>query len=588
MRSDRVHSHYERCLADAAIGGQPVRIRLPVRRFTCAQMGCARKTFAEQVEGLTVRYGRRSQLLRAMLQTVALALAGRAGARLTVRLASPVSRMTLLRLVRALPDPVAGELSEVGIDDFALRRGHVYGTIVIDMSSHRAVDVLPDRTADTVADWLNRHPGVRIVCRDRAGAYAEAARVGAPQAVQVADRWHLWHNLCQSVDKTVSAHRAELRADPHEQYAAALDQVTLDQVPQEEVPWDEVAPVELVAPTDSASDGALVVRTRERYAAVAALRDRGRSITAISRELNLDRRTVRRFVRAEQVEDLLVAARSRDSLLDAFKPYLHERFNAGHTDAAALTEQITALGYRGSAKTVRRYLQPFRAGLTAPPPLPVAPSVRQVTSWLTRHPDTLNEDERLELRKILDRSPTLATTSQQISEFAEMLTERRGERLGDWMHDIDSNGAPALRSFAKGLRNDLDAVTAGLTLNYSSGAVEGTVNRIKTINGKCTVAQSSTCYVSESSTQPEPPGPRSITECVPEPENCPVVARDLPSCWPPPAVRLLHGELAPQSRRRRIGQVCPAVSRCRRRCRYRWSQSPTSASWPRSCSAVRR
>jgi hypothetical protein len=272
--------------------------------------------------------------------------------------------------------------------------------------------VLPDRTADTVADWLAQHPDVQVLCRDRAGAYAEAARVGAPQAVQVADRWHLWHNLCQAVDKTVSANRSELRADPPGQCDDMPDDRKPDEdMPDEDMPKDaglhDVAPHHTASPSDAVVvEGALVVRTRERYAAVQTLRAQGRSITAVSRELDLDRRTARRFVRAEQVDDLLVKARSRESLLDAFKPYLHERFNAGRTDAAALSAEITTLGYRGSDKTVRRYLQPFRASLMAPASVPVAPSVRQVASWLTRRPDTLNEEDRLELKKILERSAT--------------------------------------------------------------------------------------------------------------------------------------------------------------------------------------
>src|SRR5207248_2283297 len=155
----------------------------------------------------------------------------------------------------------------------------------------------------------------------------------------------------------------------------------------------------------------------------------------------------------------------------------HQRFNAGHTDAAALTEEIRALGYRGSTRTVRRYLQPFRASVSAPPPVPVAPSVRQVTGWLTRRPDTLSEDERLELKTVLNHSPALTGTYQHVRQFAEMLTERRGHQLGDWLRDVETNGAPPLRCFATGLRTDFDAVTA----DYSSGAVEGTVNRIKTI-----------------------------------------------------------------------------------------------------------
>jgi transposase len=471
--SRRVHSRYERSLADTAIGGQPVRILLSVRRFACVQAMCARKTFVEQVEDLTVRYGRHSQLLRATLESIGLALAGRAGARLTRRLAAPVSRMTLLRLVRALPDPVPGDVSAVGIDDFAFRRGHVYGTIVIDIESHRPLDVLPDRTSDTVAAWIKKHPGIQIVCRDRAGAYAEAARVGAPDAVQVADRWHLWHNLAQAVEKTVVAQRGELRPDPVEHVESRTpDEPALDA---------QMAEQAATRPDAQQADRPLATRIRERHAAVQALRERGRTITAISRELGLDRRTVRRFAHADHVEDLLDKAGARQSLLDAFKPYLHERFSAGHTDAAALSAEITALGYRGSDKTVRRYLQPFRADPIGPAPGPPAPSVRQVTGWLTRHPDRLSEEERLELKKILDRSNVLTTTQRHVKEFAEMLTQRRGDRLRNWMGDVKTTGAPALRSFANGLGNDLDAVTAGLTLDYSSGAVEGTVNRIKMI-----------------------------------------------------------------------------------------------------------
>ncbi len=411
---------------------------------------------------VTIRYGRHSQLLRRILEAIGVALAGRAGARLAERICAPVSRMTLLRLVRALPDPAPTAVTAVGVDDFALRRGHVYGTVVIDINSHRPLELLPDRTADTVAAWLKTRPEVRVVCRDRAGAYAEAARLGAPDAIQVADRWHLWHNLAQAVERTVAVHRADLHppAEPDgEQPTAAPDQ------------HPEPAPA---ADTEPAQ-GRLVQRTLQRYAAVQRLRGQGRSISAVGRELGLDRRT-RRFARAKDVEELLGKARSRESLLDAFKPYLHERFNAGHTDAAALTEQIKARGYRGSDKTVRRYLQPFRASLTAPPPVPAAPSVRQVTGWLTRRPDTLSEDEALEVEKILDRSDPLATTQRQVREFAKMLTQRDGQRLGDWISDVETTGAPALRSFATGLRHDHAAVVNGLTLPHSSGAVEGTVN----------------------------------------------------------------------------------------------------------------
>ena len=338
QESSRVHGGYSRVVAGGAAGGRPVLIALQVRRFRCLRPGCPAVTFAEQAEGVTGRYCRRSVPLTAMLAGFGLELAGRASARLAGLLGVAVHPSTVLRLVDALPEPQLTAAPEVlGIDDFALRKGQVYGTVLVDIGTGEVVDLLPDREATTVEAWLTAHPGTKVICRDRAGAYAEGARNGAPGATQVADRWHLWHNLAGHAGKTVARHRACLKNRP---LATASPPGTAEQEAAEHA-QEEAGSAIPDGPADGCgTEGRLVARTRERYAAVHELLQAGESLHAISRSLSLSRPTVRRFARAASADELLDGATGKESKLDPFRPYICQRWNEGLTDAAALHAEL--------------------------------------------------------------------------------------------------------------------------------------------------------------------------------------------------------------------------------------------------------
>jgi transposase len=460
-----VHSRYERRLADAPAGGRRVVIRLQVRRLFCDALACAKKTFAEQVPGLTARYERKTALLAGMQRDIAVALAGRAACRLARSLGVPASRQVLLRLVMAAPDPHAGTPRVLGVDDFAIRRGQNYGTVIIDCQTGAPLDLLEGREARPLADWLAAHPGVEVICRDRSGAYADGARTGAPDAVQVADRFHLWQNLAKAAERCVAAHRTCL-AEPGPAPAFADE------------PGAAADPAHPARPEPS---GKYAERARRHHALVHELLDQGRGLREITRHLGWGLHTVQRYARAATWQELADGRwqAPRPSKLDPFKPYLNQRTGQGCGNGSQLFREIRELGYNGSYSVVRGYLDQRRPAKTPLPPAP--PTVRDVTSWLTRHPDSLTDDDRPRLKALLERCPELQAADSHIRAFAQMLTQLTGQDLPQWISGAKATALPGLSSFASGLEQDLDAVTAGLTTRWNSGPVEGRVNHIKMI-----------------------------------------------------------------------------------------------------------
>ncbi|MEU4732092.1 ISL3 family transposase [Streptomyces sp. NPDC023588] len=460
--SDRVHGSYLRFPTDVPSGGRNVVLRMRVRWFTCLNAACGRRTFVEQISGLTRRHGQRTEHLRSTLSDIGLALAGRAGARMARVLGVGVSRSTVLRVVDALPEPEPPAPRVVGVDEYATRKGRHYGTVLVDVETRRPVDLLPDRESASLAAWLAKRPGIEVVCRDRAPFFAEGATAGAPQAVQVADRWRLWHNLSEAAERSVSQHRRCLHV-----LAPAAPQAEADPAPATDPatsPWT--------------TSSRFADRTRARHATIHALIEAGHSRRSIQRQLGMTYRTVQRFANAARPEDLFTGQwQNRSSVLDEYKPYLDNRWGEGCTNAWKLWEEIVPLGYQGSYARVRAYLRLKRTS-----PRPVAarpPSPRAVAGWILRRPEALTESEQLQLKTVSADCPEIAALTRHVRSFATILTERQGERLPDWLDAVRQDDLPSLHTLATGLERDRDAVIAGLTLPWNSGVVEGHVNRIK-------------------------------------------------------------------------------------------------------------
>ena len=342
--SRRVHSTYWRLLHDLPWQGRPVTIRVAARRFHCLNRSCTRRTFAERLTEVASLSGRRTGRLRDLQHYLGLALGGEAGARLVVRISAPTSPDTLLRLASARRrSEIAPTPRVLGIDDWAWRRGRRYGTVLVNLETNDVVDLLPDREAATVAAWLHGRPGVEIVARDRAGAYADGIRQGSPGAIQVADRWHLLRNLGEAVQALGDRHNAAVRrAAQH-----VRSRLSATYVPA-------VASLAPSASTPTAAQQASAVsraRRETRYEEAARLRGIGATIMRISAELGADRKTVHGWLKLGQAP--LWRQPSGDSILDSFKPFLGRRWGEGCRNATKLWREILALGFCGRPSIVR-------------------------------------------------------------------------------------------------------------------------------------------------------------------------------------------------------------------------------------------
>jgi transposase len=483
----RVHSRYVRRVMDLPWGPWRVVLHLQVRKFFCANGRCTRRIFTERLAPLVAPWARRTQRLAQWLGHIAVALAGTAGARLSRSLGLGVSRNTLLRLLRRLPLPDVAPPQVLGVDDWAVRKGRTYGTIVIDLERRRALALLPDREAKTVALWLQAHPSVRVITRDRSRAYAGGGRQGAPDAIQVADRFHLVQNLAEALDQVFHAHSHALEAVNE----------ALHQAPVMQPDGTVIRPVPPPLPPTMAQELAHQRQARRLalHQQIWAFHQQGWPGWAIAQQLGIGKNTVFRYLRTKTLPARKRRIDRGRSLLTPYIPYLIERWNGGCHDALQLFREIQPRGYPGSYPTVARYAQRLRQAQGEAPrprrrrhPLPLVTAVphraltpRRATWLVLRRPErrTLEEQERL--TQLTAQDAQLANAIALAQDFAQLVRQRQPKHLDPWLARAAVSPLLPLQRFAKGLRDDYDAVKAGVTLPWSSGPVEGHINRLKTL-----------------------------------------------------------------------------------------------------------
>lgn len=480
----RVQSRYRRTLADLPWQGVRVVLHVTVRRFFCDAPGCPRRIFAEPLPATTTRYARRTSRAAALLETLGFALGGRPAARLGAVLGVTSAPTTVLRALRAAAVAEAPTPRVLGVDDWALRRGQRYGTVLVDLERRRVVDLLPDREAATLAAWLTAHPGVEIVSRDRGGSYAEGTRVGAPEAIQVADRFHLVHNLVDALERICTKEHAALReaarvVGPLDERAPQARRAAARQRRTSELPNNRAGPTTVEQRSTERR-----ARRVARYEEVVALAAQGLPKKQIARRTGLNRRTVITWLAAGHFPERASRGRPVPSATDGVADQIAAYYDQGGRNAAALARELTAAGYPGSVQSVRRALQRLRQHrppatvMSAPPARPPVqvPSARTV-AWLLRAPEEPEEaDVRRYLHTLLAQCPVLREARTLARRFGTMLTTRDVNALAPWLADAEES---ALRSFARGLRRDHDAVLAALCFPWNNGQAEGQIHRIK-------------------------------------------------------------------------------------------------------------
>jgi len=478
-----------------------------VRRFFCSRADCTRTIFAEQLPKLAAHRARTSLAFDASLVDLGLECGGEAGRRLGKAQGIPTSGDTILRRLRALSLEGQPQPQHVGVDDFAFRKGQRYGTVIVDHDTGRVADLLPERSSESTAAWLAAHETVVVVTRDRSTLYAGGIDAGLPEAVQVADRFHLHMNLRESLVKTLERHRGEVTAAAIAASAAppALASEPVAATAPPGLPPIEAAAASPAVPTPPAvriapavvrpqhvsKAAQLAAASRERrfkrYEQVVALAAQDTSIRKIVQEVGISRATVRTFLAAggfPEKSPKCTAGRSQTNQpIHRFAGSLREMWDAGVHNASELLRKIKAAGFTGSDHMVRQYIEPWRQGSVATEPVVKIHSKRLF--WLLFKDNIVRTPQEQKIIEQLRGScPEIRVGADLAREFGSILQEGTAEGMLGWIGRAQTSAVAELKSFADGLVRDWPSVKAAVELPWSNGRAEGHVNRIKLIKRK--------------------------------------------------------------------------------------------------------
>jgi transposase len=454
--------------------------------FFCDTVDCCRKIFTERLTPAIAAYARRTSRLDHQLRELAFALGGEAGARIVALLTMAISPATLLRLIRGTPGPEYPTPRVLGVDEWAKCKGQSYGTILVDLEQHHPVDLLPEATPEAFAQWLRDHPGVEIISRDRGSNYKVGATQGAPDAIQVADRFHLLLNLSDALKRMLDRHAKELR-ETAKQIASTTSPV------QDKIPPDATAEgqADIPAPVEVPQGEATIHQTplsqaQIRYQEVKTLQGQGWSQRGIAAYLNLHRQTVHRYMAADRFPERTHGCQSV-STVTPYLTYLKQRWLEGRCSCIELWQELRGQGYKGSYSSVWRAVSKLLGRDKSPSAakLPVSSvpqlSARRVARLLVTRPEDLTPEEGRAQAALCGVCTAAAAAYPLAQGFGQMVRERQAEALDAWLVDAERSPVPELRRFATSLRSDYPEVNAALLLPWSNGQTEGQVHRLKLI-----------------------------------------------------------------------------------------------------------